>query len=223
MRPCLICLIMGKGASRSPLQHFPRLLFYPQGQTSFERQLPCGRLLSGLRRVGLPAGPKKWGLMEDAGLTVCEYAVSLLCPLSMTRISSPIRWAVCQHYQCLDEASWRQYMSSYRPNAKDVMMGRAPPKGAACPICGKSVDIKGYFVDSVMLEVLKRVPDSVNLVTISVSLSGQTLSWCPADWSGPRPRFLSAIIDLTKDDAKDQDMYGHVKPEPEQVYYGDLL
>mmetsp|Transcript_47849 Transcript_47849/g.113694 ORF Transcript_47849/g.113694 Transcript_47849/m.113694 type:complete len:865 (+) Transcript_47849:139-2733(+) len=85
---------------------------------------------------------------QDAAGGAGSERVSLTCPLSLTRISTPARGAACQHLQCFDLETfvWR--------------------KEGTCPVCGLTLETPlGLLVDAYMTEILSKVQEKGNEVT----------------------------------------------------------
>ena len=70
---------------------------------------------------------------DDADLVATSVIMSLKCPLSTLRISTPCRSSVCTHNQCFDATSFLQ------------LQEQAPTW--TCPVCNKVVTFEGLLVD----------------------------------------------------------------------------
>jgi len=132
--------------------------------------------------------------------------ITLRCPLSKCRISTPVRAISCKHIQCFDLNSYAQ-------------MNRNTPKWR-CPVCNQHAPFKDLFIDQYFDSILHQITDPIDTVeTVIISPNG---SWSIAhtDASTRKRKVettdqyastLSAsskpaptIIDLTEDDSNEQ-------------------
>lgn len=86
--------------------------------------------------------------------------LSLRCPLSLIRMTVPVRFSTCKHLQCMELSAWQSYSSANT-------YGKA-----ACPVCNKPGTM--LIKDGFTLEILEAVPESVDTVTLDVE---NNLAW----------------------------------------------
>jgi hypothetical protein len=87
-------------------------------------------------------------LLDDLSGTICPvsltafHRISLICPITLTRISEPVRFRFCTHLSCMDKTSWEHHRTS---------LGHFP----RCPECQKKVDpTKDLIMDEILPEIL---------------------------------------------------------------------
>lgn len=88
----------------------------------------------------------------DPDIETSSSKMSLKDPVSITRITMPIRSTVCQHTQCFDG---RFFME---------LQEQAPTW--QCPICAKTVSFESLCVDKYFEEILNTTDKSIEQVTI---------------------------------------------------------
>ncbi|KAI5868039.1 PINIT domain-containing protein [Durotheca rogersii] len=89
---------------------------------------------------------------NDPDVVATSQVLSLLCPLSYTRLRVPCRSATCSHIQCFDANSYLQ------------LQEQAPTW--LCPICHKNAPFDTLAVDEYVLDILEHTSDSKTQVTI---------------------------------------------------------
>lgn len=89
---------------------------------------------------------------NDPDVVATSQNLSLLCPLSYTRLKVPCRGMACNHIQCFDANSFMQ------------LQEQGPTWN--CPICYKSAPFENLAIDEYVQEVLDKTPQSVEQVTI---------------------------------------------------------
>ncbi|MCL7040422.1 hypothetical protein MKW94_016982, partial [Papaver nudicaule] len=87
--------------------------------------------------------------------------ISLNCPISFRRLTTPVKGQLCKHHQCFDYANYIK-INSRRPSWR-------------CPQCNQSVCYTDLRIDQRMVEVLKEVGDNVADVIISADGSWQPI------------------------------------------------
>ncbi|KAI1417833.1 zf-MIZ-domain-containing protein [Hypoxylon sp. FL1857] len=89
---------------------------------------------------------------NDSDVVATSQNLSLLCPISWTRLKVPCRGISCNHNQCFD--------------AKSFMQLQEQGPTWSCPQCSKPIHFENLAIDEYVLEVLEKTPDSVQQVTI---------------------------------------------------------
>lgn len=89
---------------------------------------------------------------EDNDIVATSSVMSLKCPLSTLRITTPCRSTVCTHNQCFDALSFLQ------------LQQQAPTW--TCPVCNKIVSFEALEIDQYVDEILKSTPKTVEQVNI---------------------------------------------------------
>ncbi|KAI3931484.1 hypothetical protein MKW92_045060 [Papaver armeniacum] len=100
---------------------------------------------------------------DDLDSEIIEGAsrISLNCPISFRRLTTPVKGQLCKHHQCFDYGNYIK-INSRRPSWR-------------CPQCNQSVTFTDLRIDQHMVEVLKEVGDSVADVMISADGSWQPI------------------------------------------------
>jgi E3 SUMO-protein ligase PIAS1 len=88
----------------------------------------------------------------DPDIAAMSSKMSLKDPVSITRITLPVRSTVCQHNQCFDGRFFMQ------------LQEQAPTW--LCPICQKTVSFESLCVDKYFEEILNTTSKSIEQVTI---------------------------------------------------------
>jgi len=88
----------------------------------------------------------------DPDIAAMSSKMSLKDPVSITRITMPVRSTVCQHNQCFDGRFFMQ------------LQEQAPTW--SCPICQKTVSFESLCVDKYFEEILNTTSKSIEQVTI---------------------------------------------------------
>lgn len=88
----------------------------------------------------------------DPDIAATSSKMSLKDPVSITRITLPVRSTVCQHNQCFDG---RYFME---------LQEQAPTW--SCPICAKTVSFESLCVDKYFEEILNTTSKNIEQVTI---------------------------------------------------------
>ncbi|KAJ6627721.1 PINIT domain-containing protein [Mycena sp. CBHHK59/15] len=89
---------------------------------------------------------------EDDDIIAGSLKMSLKCPLSFMRISTPCRSSKCTHSQCFDATSWFSVMEQTTT--------------WLCPVCENVLDWRELIIDGFFSEILKTTPDSVEDVLV---------------------------------------------------------
>ncbi|XVF13058.1 hypothetical protein REPUB_Repub08aG0175000 [Reevesia pubescens] len=90
---------------------------------------------------------------EDSDIIEGPSRISLKCPISKTRIKTPVKGLACKHLQCFDFNNYVD-INSRRPSWR-------------CPHCNQHVCYTDIRVDQNMVKVLKEVAEDVSDVIIS--------------------------------------------------------
>ncbi|GMI76433.1 PROTEIN INHIBITOR OF ACTIVATED STAT LIKE 2 [Hibiscus trionum] len=90
---------------------------------------------------------------EDSDLIEGPSRISLKCPISRTRIGTPVKGHACKHLQCFDFKNYVD-INSRRPSWR-------------CPHCNQHICYTNINVDQHMVKVLKEVAEDVSDVIIS--------------------------------------------------------
>ncbi|KAI0406604.1 PINIT domain-containing protein [Xylaria palmicola] len=89
---------------------------------------------------------------NDPDVVATSTVLSLKCPLSYTRLRTPVRSVLCNHIQCFDGTSYLQ------------LQEQGPQW--ICPICNQSAPFENLAVDEYARDILEKTGDSVEQVTI---------------------------------------------------------
>ncbi|EIM92535.1 uncharacterized protein STEHIDRAFT_136385 [Stereum hirsutum FP-91666 SS1] len=89
---------------------------------------------------------------DDDDIVAGPVKMSVKCPLSYMRISTPCRAIQCVHPQCFDALSW------YSVNEQTTTW--------SCPICEKPVNHEDLIVDGYFDHILKATPEEVEDVMV---------------------------------------------------------
>ncbi|KAH7277131.1 hypothetical protein KP509_39G035600 [Ceratopteris richardii] len=100
--------------------------------------------------------------MTDEELVEGPSRVSLLCPISHKRITSPVKGVSCKHHQCFDYNSFMK-INSRRPTWR-------------CPYCNRNVSFPDLRLDLQMLKILKECVDTTVDVMVSEDGSWKVLN-----------------------------------------------
>ncbi|KAI0180430.1 zf-MIZ-domain-containing protein [Hypoxylon sp. FL1284] len=91
----------------------------------------------------------------DEDVEATSQKLSLLCPLSYTRLKVPCRGASCNHIQCFDARSFMQ------------LQEQGPTWN--CPICYQPAPFETLAIDEYVQEVLQTTPSSESKVVIETN------------------------------------------------------
>lgn len=89
---------------------------------------------------------------NDPDIEATSINMSLKDPISMLRMTIPCRSNVCTHNQCFDAFTFLD------------MQQQGPTW--TCPICSKPVQYEGLSIDEYVQEILQKMPQSVDQVTL---------------------------------------------------------
>ncbi|KAJ7282482.1 PINIT domain-containing protein [Mycena rebaudengoi] len=90
--------------------------------------------------------------LEDDDIIAGSLKMSLKCPLSFMRITTPCRSSRCTHSQCFDATSWFAVMEQTTT--------------WLCPICENVLDWRELIIDGFFCEILKMTSDAVDDVIV---------------------------------------------------------
>ncbi|KAK7253065.1 hypothetical protein RIF29_37470 [Crotalaria pallida] len=153
--------------------------------------------------------PAATSVDSDSDIFEGPSQISLICPISYTRIKTPVKGHSCRHFRCFDYDNFID-INSRRPNWR-------------CPLCNQCVSYADIRLDRNMVEVLKGVDE--NVVKVIVHADG---SWkavlennvdklqnkahnCEKEQIEPQestcfPSTVTDVMDLTNDDVQMQIM-----------------
>ncbi|GLT90843.1 hypothetical protein SLE2022_087600 [Rubroshorea leprosula] len=139
---------------------------------------------------------------SDSDLIEGPSRISLSCPISRTRIKTPVKGIACKHLQCFDFNNYVD-INTRRPSWR-------------CPHCNQHVCYSEIRIDQNMVKVLQDVADDVSDVIISadgswkaifesddhVDHANETILNCQRDGSQQEESEIASnvILDLTLDD-----------------------
>ncbi|KAF5190673.1 E4 sumo-protein ligase pial2 [Thalictrum thalictroides] len=147
-------------------------------------------------------------LESDSEIIEGSSRISLNCPISFTRIKTPVKGQLCKHRQCFDFENYVQ-INSRRPSWR-------------CPHCNQSVCFLDIRIDQNMVKILGEVAG--NVTDVIVSADG---SWKPVMESADQtvhhdrtfrqdgleqcestrsPATLANVVDLTVEDEENNAM-----------------
>ncbi|XXH04715.1 hypothetical protein Hte_011137 [Hypoxylon texense] len=114
---------------------------------------------------------------NDPDVVATSQKLSLLCPLSYTRLKVPCRGMACNHIQCFDARSFMQ------------LQEQGPTWN--CPICYNPTPFDTLAIDEYVQEVLEKTPDSEKKVVIEPNGEWRTETEEPEP-NQPRPAASSS-------------------------------
>ncbi|KAI0361523.1 hypothetical protein OH77DRAFT_1585612 [Trametes cingulata] len=91
-------------------------------------------------------------VFDDDEIVAGHQKMSLKCPLSYMRITTPCRSSACVHPQCFDALSWFSVMEQ-----TTTWM---------CPVCEKVLNVEDLIIDGYFDDILKSTPESVEDVIV---------------------------------------------------------
>jgi len=94
----------------------------------------------------------KQPLSDEDDIVAGASKMSLKCPLSYMRVSTPCRAWSCVHSQCFDAESWFSVMEQ-----TTTWM---------CPVCEKTLNVDDLIVDGYFDEIVKSTPEEVEEVIV---------------------------------------------------------
>ncbi|KAF5313153.1 hypothetical protein D9619_003521 [Psilocybe cf. subviscida] len=114
-------------------------------------------------------------MTEDDDIVAGPQKMSLKCPLTFVRISTPARSSKCVHPQCFDATSWFTMMEQTTTYL--------------CPVCERVLDHKDLIVDGYFDEILHQTPDSVEDVMVEADAQWHTTDnkYGSAEWMAAYP------------------------------------
>ncbi|KAI1766403.1 PINIT domain-containing protein [Hypoxylon sp. FL1150] len=117
---------------------------------------------------------------NDPDVVATSQKLSLLCPLSYTRLKFPCRGTACNHIQCFDARSFLQ------------LQEQGPTWN--CPICYNLTPFDTLAIDEYVQEVLDKTPSSESKVVIEPNGQWRTEAE-ESEPSQPRPTARSTKIE----------------------------
>lgn len=141
----------------------------------------------------------------DDDLEVATSSLSLKCPLTYSRMKFPAKSIYCQHIQCFDCLSFLQ------------LQEQIPTW--TCPICSRGVELEELAISDYYLEILLKVNDEVESVTLNPDGSwlANVESSMDDESSSPSPKPKSAteeVIEIVSIDSESEDETPHPPPRP---------
>ncbi|GMI95474.1 PROTEIN INHIBITOR OF ACTIVATED STAT LIKE 2 [Hibiscus trionum] len=124
---------------------------------------------------------------EDSDLIEGPSRISLKCPISRTRIRTPVKGDACKHLQCFDFNNYVD-INSRRPSWR-------------CPHCNQHVCYTNIRIDQNMVKVLKEVAGDVSDVIISADGSWKAVM----ENDGDVDELPDKILDCQKDGSEQQE------------------
>ncbi|KAF8168157.1 PINIT domain-containing protein [Crassisporium funariophilum] len=91
-------------------------------------------------------------MSDDDDIIAGPQKMSLRCPLTFVRITTPCRSSKCVHPQCFDATSWFTMMEQTTT--------------WLCPVCERTLDHRDLIIDGYFDEILKQTPESVEDVIV---------------------------------------------------------
>ncbi|KAF8149285.1 PINIT domain-containing protein [Mycena galopus ATCC 62051] len=128
-------------------------------------------------------------LSIDDDIIAGSLKMSLKCPLSFMRITTPCRSAKCTHSQCFDATSWYSMMEQTTT--------------WLCPVCENVLDWRELIIDGFFAEILKSTPDSVD--DVLVEADGQ---WSTSDGQYSSAKVAAGVPCVARYDYIDSDSEG---------------
>nr|ADE10062.1 MIZ [Tremella fuciformis] len=121
---------------------------------------------------------------DEDDIIFTNSKMSLKDPLSMMRITRPIRSSKCSHMQCFD-ATWWIENNAVHPQW-------------LCPLCSKALVFDDLIVDGYFLSILKAVPDTVEEVVVEPDGQWHTEDgkFGSANWLARRPALIASEATL---------------------------
>jgi len=127
-------------------------------------------------------GPPPSGDDEDDDLVQTSVSMTLRCPLSLTRIATPVRSKECKHVKCFDLDSHLQMQ----------LAARCPRW--LCPTCNKPARPGQLVVDSFLKDVLEQTQES-QCTEVDLRPDGSFVPATKADEGRAPKRKLKAAAD----------------------------
>ncbi|KAF8905529.1 PINIT domain-containing protein [Gymnopilus junonius] len=114
-------------------------------------------------------------MSQDDDIIAGPQKMSLKCPLTFVRISTPCRSSKCVHPQCFDATSWFTMMEQTTT--------------WLCPVCERVLDHKDLIMDGYFEEILRSTPESVEDVIVEADGQWHTSDnkYGSADWLAVHP------------------------------------
>ncbi|KAI0756915.1 PINIT domain-containing protein [Daedaleopsis nitida] len=91
-------------------------------------------------------------ISDDDDIIAGHQKMSLKCPLSYMRITTPCRASSCVHPQCFDAMSWFSVMEQTTT--------------WLCPVCEKVLNVEDLIIDGYFDDILKHTPEDVEDVIV---------------------------------------------------------
>ncbi|TRM60207.1 PINIT domain-containing protein [Schizophyllum amplum] len=114
-------------------------------------------------------------MLEDDDIIAGASKMSLKCPLSFTRVTTPSRSTRCVHPQCFDAFMWFSVMEQTTT--------------WLCPVCERQLDPKELMIDGYFDDILKATPDSVEDVIVEADGQWHTVDnkFGSEEWKATHP------------------------------------
>ncbi|KAI0068256.1 hypothetical protein BV25DRAFT_1793319 [Artomyces pyxidatus] len=118
---------------------------------------------------------RKQAALDDDDIVAGPQKMSLKCPLSYCRITTPCRSSQCVHPHCFDAMSW------YSVNEQTTTW--------SCPICEKTINHEELIVDGYFDEILQNTTENVEDVMVEADGEWHTSDdrYASAGWKASHP------------------------------------
>jgi len=114
---------------------------------------------------------------DEVSLVVERSVVSLIDPLSQSRIAIPVRGSGCRHVACFDLKTHIVFSCELKPPKATQKGKAAPKKNWSCPVCHGSARWNELEVDRLIATAIDKVGGSVR----EIFVRGDTWSEKPLD------------------------------------------
>ena len=121
---------------------------------------------------------------KQKDISIPSYEISLICPISQSRIVRPVRGSNCKHLQSIE--------AYYFIKTGCVVIGNDVVLKVQCPICSKSYqNLSDLFIDGLQQEILQT---HSHTNTVVLRPDG---TYSPSDNSTDQVMVVDDVIDLT--------------------------
>ena len=131
-------------------------LFHPRGEAEFSIILDSNPHLGGIEWKNTI----KESSTIETGLHTTDLSISIICPLGLKRIVTPVRGANCLHISCFDFNTYLRF--------------QAESGSWKCPICNQPCPLEDIRLDIITNAIIKASPP--NTVGAKVDQNGTVLS-----------------------------------------------
>jgi len=122
-------------------------------------------------------------MTEDDDIIAGPQKMSLKCPLTFVRITTPCRSSKCVHPQCFDATSWFTMMEQTTT--------------WLCPVCERTLDHKDLIIDGYFDEILNDTTESVEDVMVEADGQWHTTDnkYGSREWKAVHPVTSQRVAD----------------------------